>query len=1108
MAEHQTNQNKSFSSLALWAMSFGCCVGWGAFVLPGNVFLPKAGPIGASSMLAIGALAMIVIAYNYKCLMRSHPDGDGTFFYVKSVLGHDHGFLCGWFLWLVYAAIIWANATAVPLLVSHIFGNILQFGFNYTLFGHQVFLGEALASALFTLVLGGLCMLNTRLAVMLNVVFALLLALGVGGIFTSMYVNLDCGASILRDHPFAPQHSIYFQIFSLLSLAPWAFVGFEAISQVSSESTCTSRRFFPIMVAAIVCAALAYALLNLIAAAPLRNLVDWGDYASIIEAGGEAVLADMPVPHAVENHLGQSGIAVLTLAVLGALGTGVLGFLTAASRLTCTLAENGVFAPFLAHKTKQGIPLNALLLLLGIALIVPLAGRTAIVWIVDITSVCATIAYAYISACAYLVARNEKRWIPACMGIVGFILALIFSVCSFLPAIWKITQLSPESYFVFSVWGVLGFLIYLTVFRRDKQERFGHSTFVWVAMLFMILASSLMWMRQAAHDSAKQTLREVREFYDELMIIKHNPRLSQAYLIKKEDDFIEEHMGTFGDRLIKHSIFQIVLIVFCLLMVFAVYNQMHSRRRAAEMEKFKAMNVSRAKSEFLSKVSHDIRTPMNAIIGFTDLALTKSDVIALHDYLRKIKLSSNHLLTLLNDVLEMSRIESGKIEIHPAPTSIPQMLHDLRTIIIGQIVAKGHQLHVNAQRVYDEDVLCDKLRLNQILLNLLSNAIKYTPDGGQIDVNITELGREDEFAEYAISVKDNGFGMSPEFAEHIFDSFSRENTDDVDRIQGTGLGMSITKNLTELMGGTISLTTEKGKGTEFILNFRFPVTESKAPCPVPEAIKGMPVLVIDDDPNACEALKETLAGMGARPESTTSGRQAVKIFAESAKAGAPFELCISGMVIPDLSGLEIARGMTSAAREAGVRQPAIIIVTAYDWQDIREEAQEAGVRAFCTEPVFASELRAAIAKALSHEEHAEEADTASAGDSVFAGKRVLLVDDIEVNREIGVAMMEMHGIEVETACNGKEAVEMVNNAEAGRYDLVLMDVQMPVMNGYDATRAIRSLADQNKASVTIVAMTANAFDEDRKAALQSGMDGHLAKPIDMDRLKDMLSKTL
>ncbi|MBQ2476971.1 MAG: amino acid permease, partial [Desulfovibrio sp.] len=949
---------------------------------------------------------------------------------------------------------------------------------------------------------------HNRVAVLLNVLFALLLACGVAGIFASIYGSLDCGFSIVRAYPFAPQHSAAYQIFSLLSLAPWAFVGFESVSQVTNESTCRRKHFFRIMASAIACAALAYALLILIGAAPLRDLVDWGDYARIIEAGGEATLADMPVPHAVENHLGQAGSAVLGLAILGALGTGVLGFMIAASRLTCTLADNGVFAPLLARRTAQGVPRNAILLLIGIAVLITLAGRTAIVWIVDITSVCATIAYAYISACAFIDARKERRMVQTIAGAFGFLLALAFSVCSFLPAIWSVTSLSPESYFLFSLWGVLGFFIYLIIFKHDTAERFGHSIFVWVVMLFMILASSLMWMRQAAQEAGVQTLHEVREFYDELMISKNNPQLTQAYLLKKEDDFIAGLMDSFGDKLVKHFIFQILIIMFSILMVFALYSHLHTRRRQAELDKYKAINVSRAKSEFLSKVSHDIRTPMNAIIGFTDLALTKSDAIALHDYLSKIKLSSKHLLTLLNDVLEMSRIESGKIEIHPVPTSIPQLLHDLRTIIIGQIVAKGHQLHVNAQRVYDEDILCDKLRMNQILLNLLSNAIKYTPDGGQIDVNITELERDGEFADYAISIKDNGFGMSPEFVENLFDSFSRENTDAVDRSQGTGLGMSITKNLTELMGGTIELETEKGKGSEFTLNFRFPIVESPEATPIPETLKGMPVLVVDDDPNACETLKEMLAGMGAKPESTVSGRDAVRLFAQSAQAGEPFELCISGMIIPDLPGLEIARGISKATREAGAQPPAIIIVTAYDWHDIREEAEVAGVKAFCPEPVFASDLRAAVAKALSKEDLAEEEGTGPAGEEIFAGKRFLLVDDIDVNREIGVAMMEMHGIEVETACNGKEAVDMVNQAEAGHYDLVLMDVNMPVMNGYDATKAIRSLADQDKAGVTIVAMTANAFDEDRKAALQAGMNGHLAKPIDMERLKDMIVKLL
>ncbi|MBQ2516236.1 MAG: response regulator, partial [Desulfovibrio sp.] len=247
---------------------------------------------------------------------------------------------------------------------------------------------------------------------------------------------------------------------------------------------------------------------------------------------------------------------------------------------------------------------------------------------------------------------------------------------------------------------------------------------------------------------------------------------------------------------------------------------------------------------------------------------------------------------------------------------------------------------------------------------------------------------------------------------------------------------------------------------------------------------------------------------GAVSQSTTSGKQAVQLYAESARARAPFELCVTGMSMTEMSGLDIAQNITATAKQEGVQPPAFIIVTAYDWHDIREKAQEAGVRAFCSEPVFASELHAAVAKAFSKEDTVEEDGAGTAGNDIFAGKRVLLVDDIDVNREIGVAMMEMHGIEVETACNGKEAVDMVNQADAGHYDLVLMDVQMPVMNGYDATKAIRSLADQDKAGVTIVAMTANAFDEDRKAALQAGMDGHLAKPIDMERLKDMLVKIL
>ncbi|MBR4742455.1 MAG: response regulator, partial [Desulfovibrio sp.] len=550
-------------------------------------------------------------------------------------------------------------------------------------------------------------------------------------------------------------------------------------------------------------------------------------------------------------------------------------------------------------------------------------------------------------------------------------------------------------------------------------------------------------------------------------------------------------------------IMQMIIVLVTIAMIFAVYSLMHARRREIEMQRIKAEEVSRSKSAFLSHMSHDIRTPMNAIIGFTDLSLTKQDINVVHDYLQKIKLSSNHLLSLINDVLEMSRIESGKVDIEPIPVSIPELLHNLSTIILGQMEAKQHSFDLNALNVRNENILCDKLRLNQILLNLLSNAIKYTPAGGVITFTVSQLGdAENGYAKYEFRVKDNGMGMTKEFAAKIFEAFEREQNSAVNKIQGTGLGMAITKHLVDLMGGEITVETEKDKGSEFILNFQFPILTDQSPIKKLPELKGMHVLVVDDEYGSCDAITSILTDMEVRSEWTMFGKEAILRNADAAKRGDPFKVCIIDWKMPDMSGIKVASEVIHTEAH-----PAVILVTAYDWMNIKEEAVEAGIKAFCNKPVFASELAAAFEVALNAE--AEKQENVSEQESMdFSGKRVLLVDDIEVNREISTAMLEMKGILVEYACNGQEAVEKVQAAEPGYYDVVLMDVQMPIMDGYQATKAIRALPNKDLARVPIVAMTANAFDEDRQAALAAGMDGHVAKPIDVEKLFKMLKDIL
>ncbi|RGF17320.1 response regulator [Blautia sp. AM16-16B] len=516
-----------------------------------------------------------------------------------------------------------------------------------------------------------------------------------------------------------------------------------------------------------------------------------------------------------------------------------------------------------------------------------------------------------------------------------------------------------------------------------------------------------------------------------------------------------------------------------------------------------AETANKAKSTFLSNMSHDIRTPMNAIIGFTTLAVSNiDDKKKVRDYLGKILSSSNHLLSLINDILDMSRIESGKIHLEETEVSLSDVLHDLKTIISGQIHAKQLELYMDAMDVTNEDVYCDKTRLNQVLLNLLSNAVKFTPAGGTVSVRIRQCPGTKKGSElYEIRVKDNGIGMSQEFVQKIFSPFERERTSTVSRTQGTGLGMAITKNIVDMMGGTIEVQTEQGKGTEFIVRLPFRIQSEHQRIEKIVELEGLKALVVDDDFNTCDSVTKMLVRVGMRSEWTLSGKEAVLRARQSMEMGDAFHAYIIDWRLPDMNGIEVTRQI----RSLGDDTP-IIILTAYDWSDIEVEARAAGVTAFCAKPMFMSDIRDTLMTAIGQKQ-AEETILPPAGPD-FGDRCILLVEDNELNSEIAVEILNEYGFLVDTAENGAEAVEKVKNSKPGSYDLVLMDVQMPVMNGYEATRQIRALKDPALAGITILAMTANAFDEDRKKALESGMDGFLSKPIVIEELLSTLQKNL
>ena len=577
-------------------------------------------------------------------------------------------------------------------------------------------------------------------------------------------------------------------------------------------------------------------------------------------------------------------------------------------------------------------------------------------------------------------------------------------------------------------------------------------------------------------------------------------------------DFIKDNF--FKVMLISSIAVAVVLLTILMLLQKARKAEAAARKAASDTQELnaklqvaveKAESANCAKSTFLSNMSHDIRTPMNAIIGFTTLALSNiDDTDRVKDYLGKTLASSNHLLSLINDVLDMSRIESGKNHLEEVEVNLSDVLHDLKTIVSGQIYAKQLELYMDAMDVTDEDVYCDKTRLNQILLNLLSNAIKFTPAGGTVSVRVRQLaGKVRGCGQYEFRIKDNGIGMSQEFAQKIFEPFERERTSTVSRIQGTGLGMAITKNIVDMMGGTIEVQTAQGKGTEFTVCVPMRAQTEQRPVEKITELEGLKALVVDDDFNTCDSVTKMLVKVGMRAEWTLSGKEAVLRARQSIEMSDAYHAYIIDWRLPDMNGIEVTRQIRSLNDDTP-----IIILTAYDWSDIEVEAKAAGVTAFCSKPMFMSDLRQTLMSALGQKQTDATQELLPEINADFKGRHILLVEDNELNREIALEILREYGFRVDTAENGAVAVEKVSTAAPGSYDLLLMDVQMPVMDGYTATRQIRALDDPARAKLPILAMTANAFDEDRRNALESGMTGFLSKPIVIGDLVQELRKIL
>ena len=1100
MITGQNNRGKHgvspyLSSLGAWALAFGCSVGWGAFVMPGTTFLPIAGPIGTALGIAVGGLVMLLLAANYHTLINRFPDNGGTYSYTKQCFGYDHSFLSAWFLILTYIAIIWANATALPLIARTLFGGAFQFGFHYEIAGYHVYLGEMLLAVGALLIAAGVCLrrslsqrmqIGMAIVLLAGVVICFLAALGRGG------------ASF--EPAYAEGHSAFGGAFTIFALTPWAYVGFESICHSAAEAKFPLKHAFRIMAIAVVTAAAAYILLVLLAVTALpEGCANWVEYISSLSK--RSGLESQPTFFAAHTALGGAGSALLGLAALCAMFTGLVGNFIALSRLVRELAADGMLPEGLGSLDGHCVPRRAILAILCVSIVLPFLGRTAISWIVDVTTVGATIAYAFTSACAFRSARQENDRRGTALGMTGLIVSVLFALEFLIPNLISVKTLSTESYLILAAWGILGFMVFHRLLRHDTKRRLGRSIVAWVVLLGLVIFTTSVWMRQTSAAAVDQSIKPIHVYYS----------LRGA---TTEDAALRNMLGGIDRALGLSNSIQILLIVVSLVILFQIYALVQKREKQIEVEKALAEDSSRAKTSFLSNMSHEIRTPMNAIIGLDNIALRDPDISPrTREQLEKIGASARHLLGLINDILDMSRIESGRMVLKNEEFSFREFLDQINIIINGQCQDKGLHYECNIVGHVADYYYGDDMKLKQVLINILGNSVKFTDAPGEVTLTVEQTQSADDRRTLRFMMRDTGIGMDAEYIPKIFEAFSQEDATNTNRYGGSGLGMAITKNFVEMMDGSIDVQSEKGIGSVFTVTVTLGASDRVAHeeqgLTLPANLRAF---VADDDEIACEHTQLALKAIGIEADFATQPMNALARIRLAYEKGEPYRLILVDYRMPGMNGIELVRGV----RAFDHGETAVIMLTGYNWDIIEDEAREVGVESIMAKPLFAENLVREIHSVLAKRGELEptapveapEAPESESDLSALAGRRILMAEDVDQNAEILADLLELEDMETERAANGEIAVKLFSENPEGYYDAILMDVRMPVMDGLTATQTIRALDHPDAQTIPIIAMTANVFDEDVERSLQSGMNAHLSKPIEPDRLYQTLAKLI
>ncbi len=1071
--------------------------------MPGSTFLPLAGPAGTFIGLAVGGLIMVIISINYHYMINRYPDAGGAFTYTHSVFGYDHGFLCAWFLILTYVAIIWANATALPLIFRNLLGDTFMFGFHYEIAGFHIYMGELILSVTALVMAGLICMRNT-IARWVQIVMALILIGGIVLCFLCISIYRSSSAQTMEPS-FPSGVNPVAGVINIVFLAPWAYVGFESISHSSEEFSFPHRRSGIVMIIAVFAAAAAYIMLALNAASVIPpEFGSWEEY--LYNLDSVEGIKGLPTFYAAETAMGRSGMVLLGVTTVGGIVTGLIGNYFASSRLLYAMAEDGLLPGRLGDIDRNNTPRNAIIALMAVSVIIPFFGRTAISWIVDVTTVGAAIAYAYTSAAAFITAKNEgnaKMMIPSGAGIA---VSVLFALYFLVPNLLEVRTLSTESYLILAAWSILGFAVFLHLFKRDDERRLGRSTVVWIVLLALIFFTSTVWMRQATTASLENSIEPIHDHYVAIMEEEGVDVTTSA--TKDSHDYLEGILEDVNRSMGFNLIIQTGLIVLALSIIFRIYSIMQKREKQIEIEKAMAEEVSRAKTSFLSNMSHEIRTPMNAIIGLDNIALKDPDLAPqTREQLEKIGMSARHLLSLINDILDMSRIESGRMVLKDEDFSIREFLDQINIIAGGQCADKGLEYNCRIIGNTDEYYVGDDMKLKQVLINILGNSVKFTNPPGSVTLTVEQISRGDGVCTMRFTVRDTGIGMDKEYIPKLFEAFSQEDATTTNKYGGSGLGMAITGNLVEMMGGRIDVDSEKGVGSTFTVTVELKESGISVSREKLDQLMGkLRVLVVDDDQVAYEHAHLVLEEIGIDADIAGRSADAYSRIRSRWNEGEPYNLVITDYRMPVMDGITL----TEEIRSFDGGKTAVIILTGYDFDEEAARAHDAGVDGILTKPLFPEtlmhEIQTVMRSRIGMPEEEEETDFSGGTDfNVLKGMRVLIAEDVDINAEILQDLLELEDILSERAGNGQIAVDMFCDSCEHYYDAILMDVRMPVMDGLTATSAIRALTNRSDSAVPIIALSANAFDEDVQSSLDAGMNAHLSKPIEPDKLYEVLA---